>query len=94
MQQLNILLRPIVTEKSTVLQERNKYVFEVTPKANKIMVKEAVKRAYNVDVIQVNIVKNRGKRKRFGPRWTQTRDIKKAIVTLKPGDRIEIFEGA
>ena len=94
MELLNILVRPVITEKSTLLQEQNKYVFEIMPDANKIMVKRAVEVAYDVSVLGVNIVKNRGKRKRFGPKWTRTRDVKKAIVTVKPGDSINIFEGA
>ena len=94
MEQLGVLVRPVVTEKSTLLQEQNKYVFEVLPTANKVMVREAVERAYEVTVTSVNIVKNRGKAKRFGPRRVQTRGRKKAIVTLKPGDKIQIFEGA
>ncbi len=94
MELLNILVRPVITEKSTLLQEQNKYVFEITPNANKIMVKRAVEVAYDVSVLGVNIVKNRGKRKRFGPKWTRTPDLKKAIVTVKSGDTINIFEGA
>tara|TARA_Y100000590_G_scaffold299659_1_gene337899 strand:- start:180 stop:464 length:285 start_codon:yes stop_codon:yes gene_type:complete len=94
MQLLNILVRPVITEKSTLLQEQNKYVFEIMPDANKIMVKRAVEVAYDVSVLGVNILKNRGKRKRFGPKWARTRDVKKAIVTVKPGDSINIFEGA
>ena len=94
MQQLQVLIRPVVTEKSTLLQEQYKYVFEVLPTANKVMIKKAVEGAYDVRVVGVNIVKNHGKFKRYGPRRTRTRDKKKAIVTLKQGDRIQIFEGA
>ena len=94
MQVLQVLVRPVVTEQSTLLQEKGKYVFEVLPSANKIMVRRAVEQAFNVNVVSVNIVMNRGKAKRFGARRVTTRDIKKAIVTLKPGDRIQIFEGA
>ena len=94
MQVLQLLVRPVVTEQSTLLQERGKYVFEVLPSANKVMVREAVERAFGVKVTKVNIVMNRGKVKRYGPRRVTTRDTKKAIVTLKPGDRIQIFEGA
>ena len=94
MQSLRILVRPIVTEKSTALQERGKYVFEVVPTANKVMVREAVQKAYNVKVLSVNITKTRGKLKRYGPRRVRTPDHKKAVVTLKQGDQIQIFEGA
>jgi len=93
-QLLEILVRPVVTEKSTMLQEKDKYVFEVLPRANKIMVREAVERAYNVKVVGVNILKSPGKTKRYGPKPVKTRDRKKAVVTLKQGDRIQIFEGA
>jgi len=93
-QVLQVLVRPVVTEKSTILQEKDKYVFEVLPSANKAMVRQAVELAFNVKVTKVNIVMNRGKMKRYGPRRVTSRDIKKAIVTLKPGDRIQIFEGA
>ena len=94
MQVLEVLVRPVVTEMSTLLQEQDKYVFEVLPSANKVMVREAVQRAYNVKVVSVNILKSSGKMKRFGPRRVKTPDRKKAIVTLTPGDRIQIFEGA
>ena len=94
MQVLQILVRPVVTEKSTLLQEKGKYVFEVVPSANKVMVRRAVEQAYNVKVLKVNIVKDRGKLKQYGPRRVITRDIKKAVVTLKSGDKIQIFEGA
>ena len=89
-----MLVRPIVTEKSTLLQEQGKYVFEVLPIANKVMVREAVEQAYDVKVVGVNILKTRGKMKRYGPRRVRTRDRKKAVVTLKQGDRIQLFEGA
>mgnify|MGYP001412795856 CR=1 FL=1 len=94
MQALQILIRPIVTEKSTLLQERSKYVFEISPRANKVMVREAIQKAYNVKVLSVNIAKTRGKLKRYGPRIVRTPDRKKAIVTLQEGNRIQIFEGA
>ena len=69
-------------------------MFEVLPMANKVMVREAVERAYNVKVVGVNILKSPGKTKRYGPRRVRTPDRKKAVVTLKQGDRIQIFEGA
>ena len=63
-----VLVKPTITEKSTILQETGKYTFEVAPKANKIEVKEAVEKSFNVTVLDVNISKLRGKRKRYGPR--------------------------
>ncbi len=94
MHYLEVLKRPVVTEKSTLLQERGKYAFEVDPSATKPQVKEAVEKVFNVNVIAVNIMNKVGKRKRYGPRWVDGKAWKKAIVTLKTGDKIQIFEGA
>ena len=88
-----VLERPTITEKSTVLQESGKYTFRVAPKANKVQVKEAVEKSFNVTVIGVNITKTHGKRKRYGSRMTKKPDIKKAVVTLAEGDRINLIEG-
>ena len=88
-----VLVKPLITEKSTLLQEANKYVFQVAPRANKVQVREAVQRAFGVRVQGVTICKVRGKMKRMGPRLHRTPDIKKAIVTLRPGDRIQLIEG-
>ena len=94
MHPLQVLVRPVVTEKSTLLQEQDKYVFEVLLGANKPMVRQAVQMAYHVTVLDVNMVTIPGKLKRFGPRLVNTKAHKKAVVTLKPGDKIQIFEGA
>lgn len=94
MHPLEVLIRPLITEKSTFLQEKGKYVFEVSTRANKVQIKEAVEDAFNVGVVSVNIINVQGKRKRFGGRLAKGKDWKKAIVALKPGDKIEIFEGA
>ncbi len=88
-----VLVKPTITEKSTILQETGKYTFEVALRANKVEVKEAVERNFGVDVLDVNISKLRGKRKRYGPRLVKQPDTKKAVVTLKPGDRINLIEG-
>lgn len=88
-----VLRRPLITEKSLRLQEQGRYCFEVDPQANKGLVKQAVERLFSVDVVQVNIIRMKGKRKRFGPRWVQKPGYKKAIVTLKPGQKIPILEG-
>ena len=78
-----VLKRPIITEKSTVLQEQNKYVFEIMPRANKTQVREAVERAFEVSVTNVNIVMNAGENRRLrNGRWLRTSATKKAIVTL------------
>lgn len=88
-----VLLRPIITEKSTLLTGQDKYVFEVDPRANKAQIKEAVQLAFNVRVREVNTMTMKGKPKRFGRRIVNRPDWKKAVVTLVPGDKIELFEG-
>ena len=88
-----VLLRPIITEKTTVLTGHDKYVFEVDMRANKNQIREAVQIAFNVRVSDVNTMKMKGKAKRFGRKITNRPDWKKAIVTLVPGDKIELFEG-
>lgn len=90
---LEILRRPIVTEKSTALQAMNKYAFEVYPWANKIQIKQAVEKAFNVKVAAVNVMIVPGKEKRMGRRLTVTPEWKKAVVTLKPGFKITLVEG-
>lgn len=93
MHTFEILRRPIITEKSTTMQERGRYTFEVAPQAAKPQIKRAVEEAFNVTVVKVNTMNVVGKRKRFGPRPSFKRSWKKAIVTLAPGDSITIFEG-
>ena len=88
-----VLLRPIITEKTTVLTGADKYVFEVDLRANTNQIKEAVQVAFNVRVAEVNTMVMKGKPKRFGRRVTNRPDWKKAIVTLVSGDKIELFEG-
>lgn len=88
-----ILVRPIITEKNTALNEVGKYCFEVLPNANKIEIKRAVEEVFNVQVTAVNIIKVPGKLRRMGRTSGMTRSWKKAIVTLAPGQRIELFQG-
>ena len=88
-----VLRRPLVTEKNTALQALNKYVFEIADGANKMMIQQAVEKAFKVKVTKVNIVLVRGKSKRVGRRMTHTNPWKKAIITLQPGDNSEYFEG-
>ena len=88
-----VLLRPIITEKTTVLTGLDKYVFEVDIRANKNQVKEAIQTAFSVRVAEVNTLIMKGKPKRFGRKTTKRPDWKKAIVTLVHGDKIELFEG-
>ena len=93
MHTLSILRRPIITEKTTQLQEGGKYEFEVADDANKFQIKVAVEEAFDVKVRGVNVMKVKGKRKRFGPKESVKRSWKKAVVTLAPGETITIFEG-
>lgn len=88
-----VLLRPMITEKSTIMADMGKYSFRVAPKANKIEIKEAVQKTFGVTVEDVNITKLKGKVKRYGPRFKKRPDIKKAVVTLKSGDKIQLIEG-
>jgi len=88
-----VLVRPLVTEKSTVLAGQNQYVFEVARDANKHQIRQAVELAFDVKVKAVNVMNVRGKVRRFrfgpaaAPRW------KKAVVTLVEGHKIELIEG-
>lgn len=88
-----ILIKPLVTEKATDLAALNKYCFEVAKQANKIEVKKAIKSLYNVEPIKVKIINMRGKRIRYGRVSGKKKNWKKAIVSLKQGDKIEIYEG-
>ncbi len=88
-----VLRRPVITEKSTMLQAKHKYVFEVATDANKAQIKEAVEKAFDVTVHKVNVITVQGKHRRVGRQIGKEADWKKAIVTVNPGDRIEFFEG-
>ena len=88
-----VLRRPLVTEKNTELQAQGKYAFEVAREANKHQIKQAVERAFKVEVTAVNVMTVPGKTRRIGRRQVLTQSWKKAIVTLKPGDSIGLFEG-
>jgi large subunit ribosomal protein L23 len=89
----DVLLRPVISEKTTEFLDRNKYVFQIPMKANKVMVSSAVKDIFGFRPEKVNIIVVRGKKKRLRMKVGRTSAWKKAIVTLKPGDKIEIFEG-
>jgi large subunit ribosomal protein L23 len=90
----HILISPVVSEKSYSLIEDNKYSFRVHPKAHKTEIRQAVEELFDVKVEGVNIVKVRAKPKRRGFSRGQKPGWKKAIVQLRTGDSIEIFEGA
>ncbi len=90
-----VLKRPLITEKSTVEKEvGNKLFFEVDRRANKIEIRKAVEQIFRVNVLDVTTANVKGKVKRVGRYFTKGPDWKKAIVTIKPGQRVEFFEGA
>jgi large subunit ribosomal protein L23 len=89
----DVLRKPLITEKNSALQALGKYTFEVADGANKNQVKEAVEKAFKVSVTAVNVITVKGKTKRAGRRQMTTAPWKKAIVTLKAGDKIQLFEG-
>ena len=88
----DILIRPLITEKSTQRMEEGKYVFVVAKKANKIEIAKAVAEVFNVKVANVNTVNVSGKVKRMGRFVGKRSDYKKAIVKLAPGETIEFFQ--
>jgi large subunit ribosomal protein L23 len=88
-----VLRRPLITEKATLLKEEDKYAFEVAGKATKCQIKEAVEKAFKVKVNKVNVITVPGKTRRFGRRQVTGSSWKKALVTLAPGHKITLFEG-
>jgi len=89
-----VLRRPHVTEKSHGLAQSGIYVFEVARDATKITIRQAVQQVYGVEVVSVRTINQKGVKKRFGKSMGKTKDQKKAMVQLKEGQSIEIFEGA
>ena len=89
----DILLRPVVSEKSYGLLDEGKYTFIVAPGANKTQIKMAVEEVFRVKVTGVNTLNRQGKRRRTRFGWGKRVDTKRAIVTLADGDRIDIFGG-
>jgi large subunit ribosomal protein L23 len=89
----DILLRPVVSEKSYGLLDEGKYTFIVAPEANKTQIKMAVEEVFRVKVTGVNTLNRQGKRRRTRTGWGKRVDTKRAIVTLADGDRIDIFGG-
>ena len=83
-----VLIQPRVSEKAGHLAGQNKYVFKILNSANKVEVKKAVESFYKVHVTQVNIINNQGKNRTYGRTSGRTSSLKKAIVTLKKGDKI------
>jgi large subunit ribosomal protein L23 len=91
---LEVLRRPLITEKGTRLGGENKHVFEVHRGSNKHQIKQAVEKAFGVRVVSVNVMNVKGKPRRArGNRLIHRPNWRKAVVTLSPEDKIELFEG-
>ncbi len=88
-----VLVKPLLTEKATILNAENKYLFEVDIKANKVEVKKAIKEVYGIVPTSVNMIKYDGKKVRHGRTTGRKKSWKKAIVTLPKGKTINIYEG-
>lgn len=87
------LMRPIISEKATIGAADRKYTFEVSMDANKVAIKKAIEEVYGVVPTDVNIMNKSGKKVRSGRKYGRTKNIKKAIVTLRKGDSIKLYEG-
>ena len=90
----DVLIAPVVSEKSYGLIDQNKYTFLVHPAANKTEIKIAVEKVFNVKVTAVNTANRPGKRRRTRFGWGQRNDTKRAVVSVAEGQRIDIFAGA
>ncbi len=86
----NVIKAPIISEKASDLRQENKYVFSVDLNANKVQIKQAIENIFNVKVVSVNTINIKPKKKRVGRRYGKRNRVKKAIVTLQPGNTIEI----
>lgn len=89
----DIIVRPLITEKTTSLMQDNKFTFVVRLTANKVEIRQAVEEIFKVKVLKVNTVRVLGKVKRMGKTQGKRADYKKAIITLAPGETIPFFEG-
>ncbi|MEV8096377.1 50S ribosomal protein L23 [Kitasatospora sp. NPDC085879] len=89
----DVLIKPVISEKSYSLLDENKYTFVVSPDANKTQIKQAVEAVFSVKVEAVNTLNRQGKRKRSKTGFGKRKDTKRAIVTLAEGNRIDIFGG-
>ena len=88
----DIIFRPVISEKTYGLLDENKYTFVVDPRANKTQIKQAIETIFDVKVLGVNTLNRSGKRKRRGFIVGKRPDTKRAIVSLAPGDEIELFD--
>ena len=89
----DVIIAPVVSEKSYALLDEGRYTFLVNPSSNKTEIKEAVQSIFQVKVDSVNTMNRKGKRKRFGMTYGKRKDTKRAIVTLAEGESIDIFAG-
>ncbi len=88
----DIILRPVISEKTYGLIDENKYTFLVDPRSNKTQIKQAIETIFDVRVVSVNTMNRAGKQKRRGWVVGKRPDTKRAIVTVAPGDEIELFD--
>jgi large subunit ribosomal protein L23 len=88
----DVIIAPVVSEKSYALLDEGRYTFIVHPRTNKTEIKEAVQAIFGVKVVSVNTLNRKGKRKRFGMTYGKRKDTKRAVVTLAEGETIDIFE--
>lgn len=88
-----VLVKPMITEKGSVMNGENKYIFEVANKANKIEIAKAIIEVYGIKPVGVNIIKMQGKKTRYGKIAGKRKDWKKAVVTLPEGESIKVYEG-
>ncbi len=93
MEARDIILKPLITEKSVAKMSEGKYAFKVRLDANKTQIKQAIEEIFGVTVVRVNTMRMRGKLRRQGKYIGRRSDWKKAIVQLKEGDSIKVFEG-
>src|SRR5215472_828424 len=89
----DILIKPVISEKSYRLVDDGKYTFLVVPSANKTQIRQAVEQVFRVKVTGVNTINRSGKRRRTRFGWGKRPDTKRAIVTLAAGERIDVFGG-
>jgi len=88
----DVVIAPIVSEKSyKLIEDSNTYIFEVDPRSTKGEIRDAVQSIFEVRVLNVNTMNRKGKRKRRGYQWGKRKDTKRAVVTLAPGDTIDLF---
>jgi len=88
----DVILAPVVSEKSYALLDEGRYTFVVHPQTNKTEIKQAVQSIFGVRVVSVNTLNRKGKRKRFGTSFGERKSTKRAVVTLAAGDTIDIFD--